>query len=332
MRSRIVGPILGFVRSRGGDADALLRAFGLPSTAETDTEVVLPLPALHAFLEAAERESKDPFLGIHIAFAYRRGLFGVLEHASRSAPTLREALVRIVRFAQLMNDLVVVSLEERDGTSIIEQRVQGSPLCLGRHANEFFVATLIDQARLLSGERCIPERVWLAHPAPRRTDELASSFMTRNISFGAEANGIAIAERVLDLPILTSDPTLLEVLDQHAETSIAQRPAASDFVGQVRRALRERMRTKAPSLPDVAADLRMSARTVQRRLTSEGTSFHRLLESVREELARVYVANPKMTLAEIAFLLGYTEMSAFLRAFKRWTGKTPRQFRDVPAG
>jgi AraC-like DNA-binding protein len=332
MRSRIVGPMLAFVRAQGGDADGLIREFGLPATAESDAEVVLGLPVLHAFQEAAERESKDPFLGVHLAITYRRGLYGVMEYASRSAPTLREALVRIVRFAKLRQDLVVVSLEEHEGMGTIELRVDESPLCLGRHANEFVIATLIDQARLLSGERFIPQRVWLAHPAPRRVDELTSAFHTRDITFGADAIGIAIPTHVLDLPVLTSDPSLLGVLDEHAEASLAQRPAAPDFVSQVRRSIREGMASKAPSLETVATDLRMSARTIQRRLTSEGTSFQRLLESVREELARVHVADPSMPLGEIAFLLGYTELSAFLRAFKRWTGKTPRQFRGSSPG
>src|SRR3954468_18388471 len=123
MHSRIVGLVLTYVRSRGGDGDRLIREHGLPATADTDEEVVLPLPALHAFLDAAEREIKDPFLGIHIAAAYRRGIFGVMEYACRSAPTLREALDRIVRFRALMNDIVVVSFEERGGMGIIEQRV-----------------------------------------------------------------------------------------------------------------------------------------------------------------------------------------------------------------
>src|SRR6185295_7364120 len=148
MHSRIVGLVLTYVRSKGGDGDRLIREFGLPKAADTDVEVVLALPVLHAFLEAAEREIDDPFLGVHIATAYRRGIFGVMEYACRSAPTLREALHRIVRFRALMNDIVVVSFEERDGIGVIEQRVAVNPICLGRHANEFFVVTLVDQARL----------------------------------------------------------------------------------------------------------------------------------------------------------------------------------------
>jgi AraC-like DNA-binding protein len=327
MRSRIVGLVLSYVRARGGDADGILRAIGLPASAEKDEEVVLGLPALHAFLDAAERESKDPFLGVHIAREYRRGIFGVMEYACRSAPDLREALMRIVRFASLMNDLVEITYEEDGGTATIEQRIAVSPLGLGRHANEFFAAGLLEQSFLLCGQRCVPERVWFKHPKPRSVGELEKVFGTDRITFDAAANGAAIAARFLDLPVITSDPPLLGVLDRHAEDALAQRPAVVDFVAQVRARVGERLRDAPPALETIAGDLGLSPRTLQRRLTTEGTSFQKLLESAREELARTYVKEGAMPIADIALRLGYADSTAFLRAFKRWTGKTPKQFR-----
>ncbi len=327
MRARIVGLVVAYVRKQGGDADALLRGFGLPHTTETDDEVVLSLTSLHAFLDAAEKAIDDPFLGLHVAIAYRRGAYGVMEYACRSSPTLRDALIRVVRFSKLMNDHVEVTLDEKDGAASIQQKIASHPLCVGRHANEFFVATLLDQARHLSGQPCIPLRAWFAHPKPKKLDELITALGTDVIAFDAEANGFSLPSSVLDLPILTHDPSLLGVLDNAAQKELAERPAAPDFVAQVRRAVRERMRTETPTLENVASDLGMSARTLQRRLSGERTTFLRVHETVREELARAWVADPKMPLTEIAFLLGYAELSAFLRAFKRWTGQTPSQFR-----
>ncbi len=323
----MVGLAVSYVRAKGGDADGLIREFGLPHTVETDTEVVLPLPGLHAFLEAAERESKDPFMGLHVAGAYRRGVYGVMEYACRSAPTVREAFLRIVRFGTLMNDIFVVTYEERDGAATIEQSILGVRHCLGRHANECLVATLFEQARLLSGERLIPGRVWFAHPRPRRVDELTETFGTLDITFDAEANGFTVPTPYLELPLVTADPSLLGVLDEHATQALSERPPAPDFVGQVRACVRERMRGEAPTVEIVAKELGLSPRTLQRRLTHAGTSFQKMFESVREDLARAHVSEGKMALGEIAFVLGYADLSAFLRAFKRWTGKTPRQFR-----
>lgn len=328
MRARIVRLVLAYVRKRGGDANALVRRFSLPATAETDDEVTLSLGSLHEFLEAAERIIDDPFLGLHVAADYRRGAYGLMEFACRSAPTLRDALLRIVRFSRLMNDHVEVTFDEKEGVACVEQRLAASPLCVGRHANEFFVATLLDQARLLSGNDCVPVRAWFAHAKPKVVDELVAALRTTAIEFQREANGFALPSRVLDLPIHTSDPPLLDVLDKQAGTALAQLPdAATDFVTDVRRAVRERMRRETPTLEKVAGDLHLSARTLQRRLGEENTSFAKVYESVREELARIYVADPDMPLGEIAAVLRYAELSAFLRAFKRWTGQTPKQFR-----
>lgn len=328
MRARIVRLVLAYVRKRSGDeASALVRRFGLPATAETDDEVTLPLASLHELLDEAERVTSDPFLGLHVAVDYRRGAYGVMEFACRSAPTLRDALLRIVRFSKLMNDHVEVTFEEKDGLGIVEQRLAASPLCLGRHANEFFVVTLLDQARLLSGDDCVPARAWFAHARPKDPGELVRALRTSSIEFQREANGFALPSRVLDRPLATADPALLDVLDKHASVALEQLPDAADFVTEVRRAVRERLRREIPTVDKVASDLHLSARTLQRRLGEEGTTFARVYESVREELARVYVADPAMALSEIAALLRYAEVSAFLRAFKRWTGQTPRQFR-----
>src|SRR5262245_51680137 len=112
MRSVLVRPVLALAGAAGADPMALARRFGLPESALGDTEVVLPLSTLHALVDAAADAAGDPFLGLHLAQRYPRGVFGVLEFSSRSAPTLREAFARIVRYTSLMNELVVVTLSE----------------------------------------------------------------------------------------------------------------------------------------------------------------------------------------------------------------------------
>src|SRR4051812_14464231 len=129
MRSQLVAPALELVREAGGDVAALLKQFALTKSAERYAEVVLPLDRLHAFLDAAERAAKDPFLGLHVAQRIRRGAYGLIEFACRSAPNIGEALRRIVRYISLSNELVEVSLTEGK-ESIIEQKIRGQPLCV----------------------------------------------------------------------------------------------------------------------------------------------------------------------------------------------------------
>jgi len=201
------------------------------------------------------------------------------------------------------------------------------PLCLGRHLNEFFMTLLVFQMRQLTGAHVVPTAAWFAHPKPADVAPLVESLGTKAIDFGKGSNGVAFAAETLATPLPTFDPTLLAIVERVAVEALAVTPPLEKFSLQVRRAVREAMAGSVPELPALAATFRMSERTFQRRLGEEGTSFQKLVDSVREELARLHVAEQKRSLGEIAYLLGYAEHSAFLRAFKRWTGVTPRSYR-----
>ncbi len=329
MRSQLVGPFLARVRAGGGDPAALVRRFGLPASAETDSETVLPLDTLHALLEAVEEATGDPFVGIHLASEMPRGTYGLLEFISRSAPNVRESIARIVRFVALLNEIVDVTFAEGDGEATIEQRIPGVPICVGRHANEFFVAMLLVESRRAAGTHWAPRRAWFAHPAPRDVSALVELLGTSDIRFGAEANGFVVGHEVLDLPLVTSDPPLLSLLHRQAEEALSQRAGPNRFLGHVQARIREQLDRGGPSLEGVADALKMSRRTLQRRLADEGVSFQGLVDNIRKDLARVYVKDPRRPLGEVAFLLGYQELSAFFRAFRRWTGMTPSEYRDA---
>ncbi len=329
MRSQLVRPFLLAVRSAGGEPDTLIERFGLPVEVLEAPEVTLPLGRLDVLLAAAADAAGDPFLGAHVAMGLDRGTYGVVEFACRSAPTLREAMRRIVRYISLLNEVVVVTFEEGDGTGVVQQSIPGWPGCLGRQANEFFVALLLHHARQLSGEACVPEQVWLAHHRPARVDELERVFGTTRLEFGAGRNGVALPRLALDAPLVTADPHLLSILDRHAEVELASRTAPSRFLGRVRSWVQARLPGGVPTLVETAAALRMSPRTFQRRLAEEGTSWQGLIDDVREELARARVMECALPLGEIAYLCGYAELSAFLRAFRRWTGQTPSELRGA---
>jgi AraC-like DNA-binding protein len=328
LRTQLVGPFLAYARAQGGDADGLIRRLDLPPTAERDPEVILPISALRDFFEAVEDAIGDPFVGVHVAQRFPRGTWGLLEFTTRLAPTLREALERITRYMPLANEVVSFTFEERPGEGSLEQRIAGAPLCLGRHGNEFWMTALLAEARKMTGHACVPRRVWLAHPAPRDTRALVAVFGTSRLDFGAQANGFTLSAEDLSAPNTSSDPALLALLEHHANQAISQRQPLQGLPGLVRQRLRESLGQRLPSIQEMARRLRLSPRTLQRRLSDEGTSFQQQLDAVREELARVYVQESKLPLGEVAYLLGYSELSTFLRAFRRWTGKTPSQFRQ----
>jgi AraC-like DNA-binding protein len=328
IRTQIVRAALARIRAGGGEPRELIERFALAPTAETDPDALIPLRTLHAFLDAAERATRDPFLGLHMAASFPRGIYGVVEFIARNCSTLREGLHRIVQYASLMTNRVDVTFEERDGAGVIEHRIPGEPLATGRHSNEFFLCALVLQARELTGVTFAPTRVWFAHPAPADIRELARHLGTRELRFGAGVNRLELAASVLDLPIRSADPALLSVLDREASYSLERSPAPKTFMEQVPAAIEQLLATGSLSVEALARALGTSTRTLQRRLTEEGTSFRDVVENVRADLARAYLGDLKLGLGDVAFRLGYAEVSAFLRAFKRWTGMTPSQFRQ----
>ena len=189
---------------------------------------------------------------------------------------------------------------------------------------------LLHRAQTLTGKSFRPLRVWFAHPAPRDRSQLID-LVGERIEFEREKNGMALPKTILSMPLSSHDPALLELLDQQAEAALALRASPSRFLGQVRQQIRDALSAGVPSLEEAARLLHMSARTLQRRLSDEDTTYLALVEEVRQELARRWVAENTRPLGEIAFLLGYSELSAFLRAFKRWTGANVSEFRVARA-
>lgn len=281
---------------------------------------------VHAFYDAAADAAKDPFLGLHLAMQWPRGGFGLVEFCCRSAPTVGNALARIVRYMGLLNELVVLAMDAEGPVVVVDHRIPGEPACVGRHGNEFFLTLLVSHTQLLAGRECRPRRAWFAHPAPADTSELIPVFGPQ-LEFDRGSNGLALDRAILDLPLATADGPLLSVLDAQAERSLDHAERPEDFGGAVRSAIRRALDGGAPSVKVVARGLGLSVRSLQRRLEAEGTTFQDEVETVRRELARTYVQSSKVPLGEIAFRLGYADTTAFLKAFKRWTGTTPSRLR-----
>ena len=329
MRSLLVAPLLARVREKGHDPGLLLARFGLPTTAERDQGTTLALATLRDLFDATERLLGDPFVGLHLAEHLVRGTFGVVGLSAEAAPTVRAGLERLSRYHALLNDLVVVEVRDERGLVLVEQRIPGAPLCVGRHANEFFVANLLSEARRVTGRPLVPRRAFFAHVAPRDIAEIVRVVGTDRLQFETGANGVALDPADASAATRTADAPLATVLDAHAERLLAEHPRPRTLLDQVRRAIERTLPNGSPSLEALADSMRLAPRTLQRRLGESGTSLSEVVEALREELACARVLDPKRTTEEVAFGLGYSDTRAFLRAFKRWTGTTPAQYRSA---
>jgi AraC-like DNA-binding protein len=327
LTSQVVRVFLACHRMAGRTNDDLLRRHGLAGDAETAPEVELPLASLHALTDEIAASLGASHLGLQLAKALPRGSYGLIEFIARSSPTLREAARRVTRYTGLLNDLVVATFEEHEGRGRFTQRIPGVPLCVGKQPNEMFLAVGVRLVRELLERSWVPPEVRFAHHRPADVAPLVE-FFGPHLEFDCGENQVAIDARDLDQAIAGSDQALLGTLEQQADRLISERPTRSDGLAWIRERVRLDLRCGTPQLQSIAAKLQMSARTLQRKLAAEGTSFQAVLDGVREELARIYMARRDLALGEVAYLLGFSELSAFVRAFRRWTGQSPGQFRS----
>jgi AraC-like DNA-binding protein len=313
----------------GGDARALAERYGLPADAHERRDVDVSLETLDALGNAAAERAGDPNLGFHLALRLPQGSYGLLEYIGRSSATVRAAGERFIRYSGLLNALVSFSFDARGDDVALSQRIKGHPTCVGRHAGEMFVALVVRYLRELTGNAFAPKEIGFAHAAPPDITELAEYFRAPFVWDQGE-NRVVLPGALLDRPVVSGDATVFALLDKEAQEILAARapPLEDDMMEKLRGAIRRALDDGQPDLAQIAKAVHMSPRTIQRRLKEQKTSFQDVLDSVRRDLAEGHMKNARLTLGDVAYLLGFSEISAFTRAFKRWTGMTPTAWRD----
>ncbi len=279
---------------------------------------VSPAQFCVAWAEAI-RLSGNQALALSIAEATPPGAFGVVEYVCRSAPTLRDALTQWCRYLSILDDAVEVGLVESPSQCSLRVLVESEAPAPASH--ELCFALVVRHARAL-----IPGfRVAEARYAHRVSDVEATrhrAFFDAPVRFGAKYTELVFSRELLTTPLASADPNLLAILLPTAEEKRAQKSERLPLTEQVRRTLRTALSNDDAQLERVAKRLGMTGRSLQRRLKDEGTVFQTVRDEMRRELADRYLGQG-LSFSEISFLLGFSEPSAFFRAFKRWTGITP---------
>jgi AraC-like DNA-binding protein len=224
----------------------------------------------------------------------------------------------------------VFTIIDRDGITRLEHTL-GDRAAQSRHAAEFTLGCVVAITAQLTGAPVRPRRVELRHAAPTDVSAHLALFGCAP-QFDAAVNALELDPEVLARTVTGADPALSAIILRHAEAVLATRPdPRASTVERVRHLLARTLGEGDATLAAVAAQLHMSERSLQRRLADEDRTFDAILDDLRRELALRYLADPLVSIAEIAFLLGYSEASAFHRAFKRWTGATPAEMRTRAA-
>jgi AraC-like DNA-binding protein len=266
---------------------------------------------------------EDDFLGFHLAQECDLREIGLLYYVFASSEVLIDALQRGVRYSTIVNEGVSQTCIDGKnfGLSFDYVGVSRHP---DRHQIEFWITVLVRACRQLTGIRVVPERVRLVHHRTTKAD-LAEIFGD-NIEFGAAVDDVIFPVSIRNSRIVSADPYLNDLLISYCEEALSHRKRRrGSFQSAVENAIAPLLPHGKATAADVARQLGLSQRTFARRLSSEGLTFSELLENLRSDLARRYLVEGEMGVSEVAWLLGYREVGSFSHAFRRWTGKTPRE-------
>ncbi|MEE9384148.1 MAG: AraC family transcriptional regulator ligand-binding domain-containing protein, partial [Nannocystaceae bacterium] len=275
----------------------------------------------------AERTGIATF-GLRVVEAMDLSVFDVQIYAFFSSANLGEGIERIIRYQRLNHDAAKVTLIRVGNHAIFRHQLPDGHM-LPSAAAQFVIGSAVKAARAATARDVAIEQVRFQHEAPSDISEY-ERVLGAPAFFSSEYNEIVFANAALEVPHDRADPGLAAVLDRHGEAALSALPRVDSLADRVRSLLAKELQGGNPSADTPAERLRMSTRTLARRLTDEGTSHKEVLDDLRGELAQRYLGDPNLAIAEVAFLLGFSEPSAFHRAFKRWTGQTPSQFRSAP--
>lgn len=324
--------LAGELRRRGAPVGRILAEAGLSERALNAEDARVPFARSAAFFELAAAAVDDSRLGLHFAQTRDVRDGGLLAYVGLSSATVGDAIKNISRYRKVANDATEMDIAALDEGGVVEWWFQGPQAQSIRQFREFSAANFWRSIRRAAGRDLRPVSLCMTHPRNSHIAEF-ERFFGCEVTFGARVNRLVLKREDLTAPLLTSDDRLLKVLRAYCGDVLAARARAQPtLVEKVEREIADRLAKGEATLENVAQALAMSARSLSRRLVEQGAGFNEILRDLRKALALSYLENSDLSLTEIAFLLGYGEISTFSTAFRRWTGMTPGAARARASG
>lgn len=316
----------------GKDPAPVLAKAGITAEQLSNRAIWLEVRAQIRLLELAAAELQDDLLGFHLARGFDLREIGLLYYVMASSEQLDDALQGAERYSRILNEGIRLRFSLQDRAATIALDYVNVDRKADRHQVEFWLVALVRICRQVTDTRLAPSRLKMRHVRGETPEEFRT-FFGCDVEFGADADAVSFTAQLAALPVASRDEYLNELVRQYAEEALARK-------SRDRPVLRSKVEEMLPGLlphgkavaSEVSRRLGMSSRTLSRKLGEEGTSFAEILDQLRAVLAKHYLDDETLPVSEIAWLLGYCEVSSLTHAFKRWTGTTPRQFRALEVG
>lgn len=313
----------------GVDCRAIFAELALDYTALDDPEARFAQDAMTQLWQTAVERSGNPAIGLNMAQVIRPSAFNLVGYALMSSRNLLEGFQRMVRYQRIIAEGSDLSLKVQPDSVDLCLAIHGDQLPPARQSAEAALAFSLAFCRWLSGRTIEPLEVRLCGPEPDDISPYQKVFAIRP-RFAQADYALRFSRDDLQYPLPSANDSLAQLHDHYAGEYLA-RFGDSRVTHQVRQLLCRLLPQGEPKRDEVAQQLNMSSRTLQRRLQEEGSGFQQLLDECRQGLALQYLRQPEISLLEVAFLLGFADPSNFFRAFRRWFAMTPNEYREQQA-
>lgn len=315
------------IEREGGDVEGVFASAGIAPAMAGSPTLRLRLSSFCALFEEAARSTVNDNFGLWFGNGFRPRSLGMWGYAAVSAQTLGCALESLVDLFPLHQESSLMRLfTGKDGLGRLEYQITAPSILERRQDAELSLGMFLNVFRECLGARWSPEEIHFEHPRPESFRDHERAFGAP-VYFSQPTNAILFRPENLAHPMPGRDPILMAMMRACLERLASGQPEEPSLLDQIRTAVRARLPSGHPALEEIAADLRLPPSAVHRVLVEASLVYKDMVEATRRDLAFMYMKQRRLPLSEIALLTGYSELSAFSRAVRRWTGKCPRTLR-----
>ncbi len=329
--ARFIAYIIQFASQRGVEATSLLALTGKSMEELTETNLFFDRVTYSTIFEKAIKESGDVLFGLHLGEYLSLSAAGLIVQIAQSSRTVLEALQYLAEFSNLGLQALPFQVKELatewELSLIPNAQWQKEHPLIVQQTTDMLLVFAIREFHTLTRQRYYPNRIDFAGESPENISEY-ERILNCPLYFGQAKTAIYVAKKQVEEQVITSDYKLLQILVQHAREKLATLNLKVGFATIVKQSIINLVKPQFPTIEQVAANLNLSVRTLQRRLKEEGLTYKAVLDELRKQFALDYIKNKTLSIKEIAYLLDYAEPSSFIRSFKRWTGESPNNYRN----